>query len=114
MMKWRAKGAGSLIAMSALAFGVLPALGCGPDNINAKRESSMAQRDINLVKEAHTKELMSVPGVIGVYVGALDDGKPCIGVMVVKKSSALEQRIPGMLEGYPVRIDETGEIKPLK
>ena len=73
-----------------------------------------SRRDINDVKEAHTKELMSIPGVVGVYVGQLTDRTPCIGVMVVKKSDDLEKKIPKSLEGYPVRIDETGVIKPMK
>ena len=74
----------------------------------------MPQRDINAVKEAHTKELMALPGVVGVYVGELDDHTPAIGVMVVKKTPELGQKIPKVLEGYPVKIDETGEIKPMK
>ena len=74
----------------------------------------MPLRDINQVKEAHTGELMSLPGVVGVYVGELEDHTPCIGVMVVKKTPDLEKKIPKSLEGHPVRIDETGEIKPMK
>jgi hypothetical protein len=31
---------------------------------------------------------------------------------VVKKSAELEKKIPRTLEVYPVRIDETGEIRP--
>ncbi len=74
----------------------------------------MPARDINLVKEAHTNELMSLKGVVGVYVGALDDGKPCIGVLVEKKTPELEKKIPKSLEGYPVKIDETGTVRPMK
>jgi len=74
----------------------------------------MPSRDVNAVKETHTQELMSIPGVVGVYVGELDNGQPCIGVMVVKRTDALEQKIPKTLEGYPVKVDETGEIKPMK
>ena len=73
----------------------------------------MASRNVNQVKEDHANELMSIPGVVGVYVGALDDGSPCIGVMVAGKTPELERRIPQTLEGYPVRLEETGEIKPL-
>ena len=69
--------------------------------------------DIDAVKESHTKELMALEGVVGVYVGRLDDGSPCIAVMVVKKSPELEKKIPTSLEGYRVTIDETGEIKPM-
>ena len=91
------------------------AIGC---NTNVKEKdggkTTMASRDINAVKEAHTRELMALPGVVGVYVGELDDHTPAIGVMVVKKMSELEKKIPKTLEGYPVKIDETGEIKPMR
>ena len=61
----------------------------------------------------HTPELMAIPGVVGTYQGTLDDGTPCIKVMVVKRTRELERRIPDRLEGHPVRIDVTGVIRPL-
>jgi hypothetical protein len=70
-------------------------------------------RDINKVMESHTEELMSIPGVVGVYIGELTDGRPCIKVMVVKIAPELESKLPSMLEGYPVVIVESGEIHPL-
>jgi hypothetical protein len=72
------------------------------------------KRDINQVKEAHVDELMAIPGVVGVYVGALDDGKPCIGVMVSERTEELAKRCPKELEGYPVRVEVSGEIRPLR
>ena len=98
----------------AFAFALLCASGCTSAGDGDRGGKMTPQRDVNLVKEEHAGELMSLPGVVGVYVGALEDGKPCIGVMVVRKTRELEQKIPKMLEGYPVRIDETGEIKPMK
>ena len=71
-------------------------------------------RDINTVKEAHTQELMAVPGVVGVYVGELNDHTPCIVVMVTKRTQEVEQKIPKTLEGHPVKVDETGVIRPMK
>lgn len=76
-------------------------------------QSEMATRDIKEVMEEHTEELMAIPGVVGVYIGALEDGSPCIKVMVIEKTTELERRIPNVLEGYPVLIIETGEIRPL-
>jgi hypothetical protein len=70
-------------------------------------------RDINAVLRDHDKELMAIPGVVGVYVGLLEDDKtPCLKVMAVKKTPEFERRIPKNLEGYPVRIEETGIIRP--
>ncbi len=70
--------------------------------------------DINTVMEAHTKELMSLKGVVGVYVGALDDGRACIGVMVDTLTPLLRSKIPSVIEGYPVRVEESGPIRPMK
>ena len=74
----------------------------------------MPRRDINAVLRAHQNELMAVPGVVGIYVGLMDDGKtPCLKVMVVEKTQDMERQIPKSLEGYPVVIEETGVIRPL-
>ena len=71
-------------------------------------------RDINKVMEDHSAELMAIPGVIGVAISELDDHTPCIWVMVKKQSPELEKRIPKKLEGHPVVIHESGEIKPVR
>jgi hypothetical protein len=102
----------SLHTLLAVAFVFHLAAGC--NNAGDRGGDVTVRRDINLVKEAHTGELMALPGVVGVYVGALGDGNACIAVMVIKKTRELEQKIPATLEGYPVKIDETGEIKPMR
>ena len=73
----------------------------------------MPKRDINAVMESHVNELMAIRGVTGVAIGALDDGTPCILVLVLKESEELTRQIPRKLEGHPVRIFESGEIKPM-
>jgi hypothetical protein len=40
-------------------------------------------------------------------------GKPCIRVMVVRKSKDITLRIPVLVDGYPVVIEETGEFQAL-
>ncbi|MDI6767073.1 MAG: hypothetical protein QME52_09655 [Bacteroidota bacterium] len=89
-------------------------IGCNTKINDKGVKDTMPTRDINVVKDAHTEELMKLPGVVGVYVGELDDGTPCIGVMVDILNTDLENKIPKAIEGHPVRIDETGEIKPMK
>ncbi|MCI0513533.1 hypothetical protein L0128_10000 [candidate division KSB1 bacterium] len=71
-------------------------------------------RDIKLVMKDHTAEIMALPGVVGIYIGEIENHQPCIKVMVVKKTAELEQKIPKKLEGYPVEIDETGVIRALE
>ena len=57
---------------------------------------------------------MAIPGVVGVYVGLMDDGKTlCLKVMVSDKTQDVERQIPRSLEGYPVVIEKTGVIRPL-
>jgi hypothetical protein len=68
---------------------------------------------IDKVLESHTAELMAIPGVVGVCQGALEDGTPCITVMIVEATPELEARIPKKLEGHPVVIEAGGEIRPL-
>ena len=80
----------------------------------AQENSPSPRRDINDVLRAHDKELLAIPGVVGVYVGLLDDSKtPCLKVMLAQKSTETERALPKILEGYPVVIEVTGEIRPL-
>ena len=75
----------------------------------------MSRRDINAVLSDHDDALMAIPGVVGVYVGLQPDGKaPCLKVMAVRKTPVLVSKIPKTLEGYPVIVEETGVIRPLR
>lgn len=75
-------------------------------------EKKMLARKIEEVLKEHTDDLMAIPGVVGTGQG-LCDGKPCIKVFVIKKTIELQEKISGKLEGYPVKIEETGEIRAL-
>jgi hypothetical protein len=70
-------------------------------------------RDIDKVMDAHVDDLMAIDGVTAVAVGALDDGRPCIQVYVARKTDELARRIPKMLEGHPVIVEESGFIRPM-
>jgi predicted nucleotidyltransferase len=81
---------------------------------SAVAQNISPSRDIDSVLRAHDKELLAIPGVVGVYIGVLDDGKtPCLKVMLAEKSSETERAIPKMIEGFPVVIEVTGQIRPL-
>ena len=100
----------ALFASLALLFG------CYSGNRQVPAPSStMPQRNIDAVLRAHDKELLAIPGVVGVYVGVLADQKtPCLKVMAVKKTKELKQAVPKSLEGYPVELEETGVIRPMQ
>jgi len=86
--------------------------GCGQNRMISK--SPAPARDINAVLAAHERELLAKPGVVGVYVGLLADGKTlCLKVMLARKDPALERSLPRTLEGHPVVAEVTGEIKPM-
>ncbi|HEX9749834.1 MAG TPA: hypothetical protein VGB22_00905 [candidate division Zixibacteria bacterium] len=102
---------GHQIGRAALSALVLAAcVGCAPQS---QKGDAVAQKDINAVMDAHVDELMSIVGVTGVAIGELDDGTPCILVLVFEQTDELERKIPRELEGHPVRLLESGEIKPM-
>ncbi len=95
-------------------FLIAVANGCRQKEVERKEvQEQMPERPIEEVLKEHTDELMSVEGVVGTAIGDCD-GKPCIKVLVVKKTPALEKKIPSNLEGYAVSVVETGEIKALE
>jgi hypothetical protein len=73
----------------------------------------MPERPIADVLAAHTPELMALPGVVGTYQGAQSDGTPAIVVMLAGRDAGLERRIPRTLEGWPVVLEVTGEIRAM-
>jgi hypothetical protein len=78
----------------------------------ARGAAIMANETIEAVLNKHAGALLTVPGVVGVAHGRCD-GRPCISVYVVEKTPELAQKIPAVLGGYPVVMEETGEIKTL-
>ncbi len=72
----------------------------------------MVGKTIEAVLKQHTDRLLSLPGVVGTAIGECE-GKPCIKVLVVKATPELVKSIPSALEGFPVIIEESGEIRAL-
>jgi len=94
--------------VAALATGCRDA-GRAPDPTGER----MAQRPIVEVIAAHADSLMALPGVVGLYEGRLADGTPCVKIMVARLDPGLRERLPRTLEGHPVVIEETGEIRAM-
>ena len=86
-------------------------VGCGP---RRSEEAVMPpSRPLVEVLADHTPEWMAFPGVAGTAESQLADGRPCILVIVVRLTPELRKRIPETVEGWPVRIEETGEIRAM-
>jgi hypothetical protein len=94
------------LAWLVLLFGCC----CAPEN-NLR---SMPQRPIEAVLQDHDQALLAIPGVVGVFVGRLDDTSSCIKVMLERSTPELRRRLPRSLEGYAVVPEETGPIRPLR
>lgn len=98
----------------AAATIVLLIMGSGGCRTATVSDDNMPKRDIKTVMESHVDELMATPGVVGVAIGALDDGTPCIQVLVEVKTEDTVRRLPKTLEGHPVTIIESGVIRPME
>jgi hypothetical protein len=71
----------------------------------------VATRSINEVLATHVDSLMALPGVVGTAIG-LCDGERCITVLVADSNPDTKRRIPTRLEGYRVRVEVSGIIRP--
>lgn len=101
------------VAIVTLVIIVGGTVACATQMVDDKqRQGRTTVTPIDAVLKRHTDRLMSLPGVVGTAIGACEKN-PCIKVLVVKTSPALVKQIPPMLEGYPVVIEETGEIRIL-
>jgi hypothetical protein len=101
-----------LLALTTILFGC----GGAPTHETpheTRHETAMTRPAIARVLAAHTPELMRVPGVVGTYEGRDHDGAPCIVVMAARLTPELRNSIPRTLEGWPVRIEETGELRAM-
>jgi hypothetical protein len=85
---------------------------CRP-HLPVGKATPMPDRPIADVLAAHTPELMALPGVVGTYQGARPDGTPAVVVMLASPDTGLERRIPRVLEGWPVVVEVTGEIRAM-
>lgn len=97
----------SLIIAIAISF-----IACAENRYNGRRVNHMPQKTIEEVLKESNSKLLSLPGVVGT-AKSLCDSKPCITVYVIQISPELARQIPDMIDGYPVVIEEVGEIHTL-
>ena len=65
------------------------------------------------VLQEHADALLQVNGVVGVAEGQ-SRGKPCILILVASLTPQLRQSLPKSLDGYKVKVQETGELRARK
>lgn len=72
----------------------------------------MPGKSVEQVQQEHTAAWMAVPGVVGVAIGRAD-GKPCITILADGDTEQIRDGIPATVDGYPVVIRHTGEVRAL-
>ena len=70
----------------------------------------MAERTIDQVQQAYTNEWMEIPGVEGIAIGFFED-EHCIKILSSRPVEELKGKIPSVIEGYPIIIEETGTFR---
>lgn len=80
--------------------------------LSACTDRPLPKRPVAEVIREHAPALMEIDHVQGVYEGADDQGAPCIVIMVDELTPETRAALPEQLEGYPVRIQATGDIVP--
>ena len=100
------------IVLVLIAGGGGGAAGADPGAGGGRGEKLAASKTIKEPINLHARDLLAIPGVVGVAQGERGN-RPCLKVFVIQKTRELEQKIPATLEGYPVVIEETGEIRAL-
>ena len=104
-----------ITSKTTTAFMLVFILACNPHpQPEQKSEQRMSKRSLEQVQESHTKELMTIPGVVGTAIGQSEDGSPALLVFVEEKTDEITRKVPTELEGYPVRIQVTGKIVPIR
>ena len=70
----------------------------------------MNPKSIAVVIQEHSEHLLGIPGVVGISQGLLQ-GKPCLQIFVEDRPPPPQDRLPPILEGYPVVIKTTGPFR---
>ncbi len=82
-------------------------------NGQVKDSTNMQRKPIDQVLKSNQQMLLAMPGVQGFYQGELENGDECIVIMVDSLNEDNKEVFPDSLGGYPVKLEATGQIKPL-
>ena len=78
-----------------------------------KDSSKMQKKPIEQVLKDNQNMLLSIPGVQGFYQSKLENGEDYIVIMVDSLTEKNKEKFPKSLEGYTIKVEEVGQIKPL-
>ncbi len=101
-----------VLALVVAMAGISGCAGDNPERIPAAEMST--RRPLSDVLNDNASRLMGIESVVGVYEGVMGDGEACIVIMAKADRPGLRRDIPDTLEGHRVRVEITGEIRPLR
>ena len=89
-------------------------MGCANESTVEHHRETTADTSMTIQEalEKHKDDLMAVSGVQGTALGCSAE-QTCIVVYALEKTAALKQELPDTLEGFPVKVVETGPIRAL-
>lgn len=97
----------SVVGGTTAAGAAAPVAGAGSE---AEPEEIAHLKD---VQARHEKQIMNIPGVVGMGIGRSPEGQLLVEIYVKKHTAELESHLPKTLDGANVRIVETGEVRAL-
>ena len=107
------------VALAVLLLGFVGA-GCAQDDTAGTAETDTQEetqtatnRNIEIVVAEQSPTLMVIPGVVAVSQSMTADGQPAIRVMLARDDAEARARIPTTIEGFPVIVEVSGDIKAM-
>jgi hypothetical protein len=64
------------------------------------------------VQQEHTDAWMAIPGIVGTAIGQAR-GQPCILILTTWNTEQIRGSIAATVDGYPVVVQYTGDIRAL-
>jgi hypothetical protein len=110
-MKKSSYGSILLFTTPILMIAITLAVSAG-NEVGRLGENLVPRKTIETVLNENNSRLLSIPGVIGT-AESVCNGAACVKVYVIKESPELTRPIPKVIDGYPVVIEETGEVHAL-
>ncbi len=65
------------------------------------------------IKKQHEKKWLSIKGVVAIGIGNVSVNRIGLIISVIKDVKKIRNRIPKEIDGIPIQIQETGDLKAL-
>jgi len=100
----------SVMCLLAWTLTLLLLGGTPQKETSQERDSTTVKNAVTAILESHTMEWMTIPGVVGTAEG-VHRGKPCVLILVEKKTPKLQKTFPDRLNGIQLVLKEVGKVK---